>query len=151
MAQYYWRTRVGFGPERAVVNLVVRRGGEILGAQGFETSEFAVSRTAETGSWLGQRFQGKGIGTAMRRAVCVLLFDHLGAVEVTSSAFTDNPASLAVSRKIGNADNGTRRVRRRPGEAAVLHYLVLTPDRFDRAGVEVEVEGAEALLAALGG
>jgi RimJ/RimL family protein N-acetyltransferase len=37
----------------------------------------------------------------MRQAMCALLFDHLEAEEITSAAFTDNPASLAVSRKVG--------------------------------------------------
>ena len=30
--------------------------------------DFATTRTAETGSWLGQRFQGRGFGTEMRAA-----------------------------------------------------------------------------------
>src|SRR4051794_32629907 len=63
-------------------------------------------------------FQGRGIGTAMRQTMCALLFDHLQAEEITSAAFTDNPASLAVSRKVGYTDNGTFRMQRRPGELA---------------------------------
>ena len=47
--------------------------------------------TAETGSWLGQSYQGRGIGTRMRRAVCAFAFDHLGAVELTSGPSSTTP------------------------------------------------------------
>lgn len=37
----------------------------------------------------------------MRQALCAFLFDCLDAQEITAGAFVDNPASLAVSRKVG--------------------------------------------------
>ncbi len=85
----------------------------------------------------------------MRQAICALLFDHLDAAEVTSSAFVDNPASLAVSRKVGFVDNGTARFERRPGELALIHRLVLTRDRFVR-GDPVEVDGVDRLRGFIG-
>ena len=91
------------------LDLAVRVDGQLAGVQGFSTKDYLVVRTGETGSWLGATFQGRGLGTAMRQAMCALLFDHLDAEEVTSAAFTDNPASLAVSRKVGYTDNGTHR------------------------------------------
>ena len=51
----------------------------------------------------------------MRQTLCAFLFDHLDAEEITSAAFLDNPASLAVSRKVGYLPNGDFRERRRPG------------------------------------
>ena len=68
--------------------------------------DFAVTRTGETGSWLGLPFHGRGTGTLMRQAICVLCFDHLGFTEITSGAFLDNPESRAVSRKVGYVENG---------------------------------------------
>ncbi|GIJ50290.1 putative succinyl-CoA transferase [Virgisporangium aliadipatigenens] len=150
MAAYYWRKRATFSPEEWTLDLVVRVDGEIVGVQGFSAKDYAVVRTGETGSWLGQRFQGKGIGTAMRRTVCALFFDHLGAAEITSAAFLDNPASLAVSRKVGYVDNGTSRWRRRPGELAMLRRLVLTPERFVRPEHPLTVEGITEVRAAIG-
>ena len=76
--------------------------------------------------------QGRGIGTAMRQVMCAFVFDHLDAVEITSGAFTDNPASLAVSRKVGYVENGSVRRERRPGEAATTVELLLTPEAFVR-------------------
>lgn len=82
--------------------------------------------------------------------MCALLFDYLDAEEITSAAFTDNPASLAVSRKVGYVDNGTSRERRRPGELAWNRKLLLTADRLVRPRHPLEVEGVEPLRAAIG-
>ena len=68
--------------------------------------DFAVHRTVHTGSWLGQAFQGRGLGKEMRSAVLGFAFDGLGAVVAESSAFLDNAASNAVSRALGYEDNG---------------------------------------------
>ena len=85
----------------------------------------------------------------MRQAVCTFVFDHLGATEVTSGAFLDNPASLAVSRKLGYRENGRRRLERRPGELAVNQQLVLSPADLVR-GAPLEVEGLPAFRRLVG-
>lgn len=103
-----------------------------------------MTRSLETGSWLGRAHQGQGIGTRMRQAVCAFGFDHLGAVEITSGAFVDNPASLAVSRKVGYRPNGVVRLQRREGEAALNQKLTLCRADLVR-GDPLEVEGAQDL------
>jgi RimJ/RimL family protein N-acetyltransferase len=122
-----------------VLDLVVRREGVVVGTQGFATRDYLVTRSGETGSWLGAAYQGRGIGTEMRQAMCAFLFDHLEAAAITSGAFLDNPASLAVSRKVGYVDNGIRRMARR-GELAENQQLLLTPATFVR-GAPITVEG----------
>jgi RimJ/RimL family protein N-acetyltransferase len=144
MVRYYSSVRASFTPEKFELHFAVRIGDELVGTQGLHTSDFAVTRTGETGSWLGQSYQRRGIGTRMRRAVCAFAFDHLGAVELTSGAFLDNPASLAVSTKVGYRPNGRFRMTRREGEVAVNQRLVLTPDAFVR-GEPITVTGAEQL------
>jgi hypothetical protein len=62
----------------------------------------------------------------------------------------DNPASLAVSRKVGYVDNGAFREERRPGELAHSRKLLLTPDRFVRAPYPIQVAGLDPLLSAIG-
>ncbi|CCH78968.1 GCN5-related N-acetyltransferase [Nostocoides japonicum T1-X7] len=143
MARYYWRHRADDSPKKWALLLAVRVDGEMVGMQSWETESYLVTRTGETGSWLGERFQGRGIGTRMRRAICALAFDHLDAVEVTSGAFLDNPQSLAVSRKVGYVPDGIQRLERRPGELAFNQRLVLRPEAFVRGDVEIEVEGIE--------
>jgi RimJ/RimL family protein N-acetyltransferase len=149
MAQYHWSQRARFSPAGWSLDLGVWLDGELVGCQGFSTSDYLVTRTGETGSWLGIAHQGKGIGTRMRQAMCAFLFDHLDAAEITSGAFLDNPASIAVSHKVGYVDNGVSRKKRREGEMAEHLALRLTPQTFVR-GEPVEVEGAGALRRFIG-
>lgn len=139
--QFHWGVRAGFRPEAWSLEFAVEYEGRIVGTQGFSTSNYLVTRTGETGSWLGLQFQGRGIGTRMRQAICALCFDHLDAAEITSGAFLDNPASLAVSRKVGYRPNGLRRLAR-GGHPATNQALVLTPDSFVR-GTPITVTGVE--------
>jgi RimJ/RimL family protein N-acetyltransferase len=148
-AQYHWGNRASFAPERWALDLVVRWEGVVVGTQGFFSRDYLVTRSGETGSWLGAAHQGQGIGTAMRQAMCALLFDHLGAEVVYSGAFSDNPASLAVSRKVGYVENGRDRRQRRPGELAEHIGLVLTPDRLVRGG-PISVEGVAPVRRLIG-
>ena len=148
-AQYHWRTRADFSPSGWVLNLGVWWHGELVGVQGVTTSNFVVRRTGETGSWLGADHQGQGVGTVMRQVMCVLLFDHLRFTEVTSGAFADNPASLAVSRKVGYRVNGTERYERR-GELAEMTMLALRPEDLVRPDLPVEVAGADRVRALIG-
>lgn len=149
-AAYHWRNRATFSPDAWSLHLGVWLDGELVGTQGYETENFLVTRTGETGSWLGRDFQGRGIGTAMRQAVCAFVFDHLGAEEVTSGAFLDNPASLAVSRKVGYRENGVRRLKRRDGELALNQQLVLRPEDLVRGEHELVVDGLRAFRRSIG-
>jgi RimJ/RimL family protein N-acetyltransferase len=149
MIRYYSSVRASFRPEDFGLQLAVRAAGVLVGTQALDAHDFAVTRTAETGSWLGRTHQGRGIGTRMRQAVCAFAFDHLGAAEVTSGAFLDNPASLAVSRKVGYRPNGVVRLKRREGEMALNQKLVLTPEDLVR-GEPLEVTGGLDLRRFLG-
>ena len=60
----------------------------------------------DTGSWLGRRFQGRGLGKEMRAAVLGFAFDGLGAEVAETSAFLDNLPSNGVSRALGYEENG---------------------------------------------
>jgi RimJ/RimL family protein N-acetyltransferase len=143
--QYHWRTRVELAPESWSLDLGVWHEGRFVGVQGVSTRDFPVTRSGETGSWLGREFHGRGIGTLMRQAICVLCLDHLGFEEVTSGAFSDNPASLGVSRKVGYRPNGARRLARK-GALATNLQLVLAPEDLVRPPYDVEVVGADAFL-----
>jgi RimJ/RimL family protein N-acetyltransferase len=148
-AQYHWGIRASFSPEKWTANLAVFWQGELAGVQGVGTKDYLVTRTGETGSWLGQGFQGKGIGTAMRQVMCAFLFDHLEADHITSAAFADNPASLAVSRKAGYMKNGWRRVDRL-GQPAVLQDLLLLPEKLVRFEHELTVAGLPEFRRSIG-
>jgi RimJ/RimL family protein N-acetyltransferase len=147
---HHWGTRAGFTRARWSVNFAVHHEGKLVGSQAISTQSYLVTRTGETGSWLGMSFQGKGVGTLMRQVVCALMFDHLDAAEITSGAYLDNPASLAVSRKVGYRPNGQLRQERRPGELGVNQQLVLSPEDFVRPSEAVQVQGIPAFRSFIG-
>jgi RimJ/RimL family protein N-acetyltransferase len=142
--QYHWRLRGAWTPGDWSFDFAVRRDGALVGCQALMARDFAVTRTVQTGSWLGQAHQGQGIGTGMRHAVLALAFDGLGAVEAQSGAFTDNPQSAAVSRKLGYRECG-HLVHVRRGERAVEERFVLTRDDWEARGPSgVEITGLDA-------
>lgn len=150
LLRYHWRSRAASSPDDWSVHFAARSRGALLGTQEVAAKRFAVTGVVDTGSWLGTRHQGQGFGTEMRCAVLDFAFDHLRAGRAESAAFLDNPASLAVSRKIGYLPNGDAVQERRPGERAVEQRLVITPDTFRRPPWAVQVAGFEACRAAFG-
>jgi len=150
MALHYWQSRGAFSPERWGLAFVVRREGVVVGIQAVGTQNYLVTKTGETGSWLGLEHQGRGTGTLMRQALCAFLFDHLDAEEITSGAFVDNPSSMAVSMKVGYRPNGVGRECRRGGELALLRRLVLSPVDLVRPPYPLAVEGLGAVRRLLG-
>jgi RimJ/RimL family protein N-acetyltransferase len=149
MAQFHWGQRASFSVEKWGMDLAVFFDGQLVGSQGFGTTDFLITRTGETGSWLGREFHGRGIGTAMRKVICAFIFDHLDANLITSSAYTDNPASLGVSRKCGYRENGVS-MRNRMGKPATLQMLILEPGNLLRYEHELTVEGLPEFRRSIG-
>lgn len=148
--QYFWAQRGSLQADAWNLTFVAVVEGRIVGTQGVFCTEWAVTRTVETGSWLGQAFQGAGLGTEMRSAILHLAFDGFGAQEAITSAFADNPASLAVTRALGYRPNGTDRFARNGSVVELCRY---TMDRDDFATVrrdDIEIEGAEEAAALFG-
>jgi RimJ/RimL family protein N-acetyltransferase len=148
--QYQWRQWGEWTPERWSLEFAVVSGGVVVGIQSVGARDFAALSEVSTGSWLGREHQGQGIGTEMRAAVLYLAFAGLGAEYALSSAFTDNPASLGVSRKLGYADDGIVREVRRDKPAVTRRF------RLDRArwqatqSLPVTVRGLEPCLPMFG-
>jgi RimJ/RimL family protein N-acetyltransferase len=147
--QWHWEKRAALTPQRWALNFLVRLDGRVVGTQEIEASDFAVTREVSTGSWIGLRHQGSGVGTEMRAAALMFAFDHLGAVRARSYAFADNAPSLRVSEKLGYRRDGTAVLARR-GEAAQDVRLLLDPEAFRRPGWALEVDGVDACLPMLG-
>lgn len=148
--QYQWSRWGQLAPQSWTLELAVLAGGEAVGVQGISATDFALTREVDTGSWLGRRHQGRGYGTEMRAAALHLAFAGLGAEQARSGAFTDNVASLGVSRKLGYVEDGTARhtVRDR---LVVEQRLLLERARWEaHRTVPVEVEGLEACRPLLG-
>jgi RimJ/RimL family protein N-acetyltransferase len=142
--KYHLGMLAAWRPEEWRVNFIVVHDGRVIGSQGIGATDFVTSREISSGSWLGRAWQGKGLGTEMRAAVLNLAFDGLGAETATSSAFVNNPASLAVSRKLGYQPDGiTTRVvqgrRRIDQRLRVNRHDFVCP-------VPVEIHGLDACL-----
>jgi RimJ/RimL family protein N-acetyltransferase len=147
---YHWQQVGAWLPDKWSLNLVVVANGVVVGTQGMGGTDFAILREVHTGSWLGQQHQGRGIGTEMRAAVLHLAFAGLGAQYATSGAFTDNVASLRVSRKLSYSDDGIERYVRR-GQAATVIRLRLDYDTWrSTRTVPVEITGLDPCLAMFG-
>jgi RimJ/RimL family protein N-acetyltransferase len=147
--QFYYRTWAAFAPESWTLLMAVERDGVMVGAQDMKAEKFAVLRHGETGSWLGLPHQGRGTGTLMRQAILTFAFDHLGAVEMRSAAWADNPSSHRVSEKCGYVPNGYQLLDRQ-GERVRQDDFVVTPQTFRRPPYEVVVAGVEAFRRAVG-
>ncbi|MGO8956559.1 MAG: GNAT family N-acetyltransferase [Streptosporangiaceae bacterium] len=148
--QYQWSQWGAWRPEHWSLDLVVLHEGTVVGTQGMSARDFAVLREVSTGSWLGQAHQGKGIGTQMRAAVLHLAFAGLGAQYATSGAFADNHASLAVSRKLGYAEDGIELHVSR-GRAVTSRRLRLDRQTWQRTrSVPVTIHGLEPCLPMFG-
>lgn len=126
------------------LNLITFVGGEPIGSQGLTSTNFAAERTVTTGSWLGQRFQSRGLGTEMRSAVLSFAFDALSAERALSGALDANERSLGVSRKLGYRVVGSHFVSPR-GEPVEHTDLELTRADF-RPLVEASWTGFDPAL-----
>jgi RimJ/RimL family protein N-acetyltransferase len=148
-AQYYWRLRAEFSPDRWTAPLAVLWDGKPAGVQELFADKFLVNRTTETGSWLGRQFQGRGIGTAARQVIAAFAFDHLEAQHVTSAAFSDNVASVSVSRKVGYTEDGVD-IWAREGKPVPHQRFLLSRDNLVRYEYPLMVTGLAAFRRSIG-
>ena len=120
--QAYWRNKGLWLPSDWVAELVVLHDGDPIGLQALEGKDFATERTVDTHSWLVRSARGRGFGKQRRAAVLSLAFDHLGATSAVSEAWSDNAASLGVSRSLGYVESGTDT----DADGRVMQHLRLT-------------------------
>ncbi|MGK9148294.1 GNAT family N-acetyltransferase [Plantibacter flavus] len=140
-ARFLWQQRAGVRPEAWAVNLAVLHEGTPIGLQDVGATDFAVTRTITSGSWLTRARQGVGLGKEMRAGMLQFVFDHLGAEVAASDAAVWNEASLGVSRSLGYRDNGRNRIVGRPGQLTESQQLRLERDDFRRPDWTIAVSG----------
>ena len=145
-ARFYWGKRASWEPNDWVLPFAVLVDGEMAGVQDVNARDFPTLKTVGTGSWLGQRFQGHGIGKLMRQAVLAFAFDHLGAEVATSGAFFDNPQSSRVSEALGYEKDGIGRLAPRGVARDLQRYRMTVESWRSRPRGKVDVEGLEACI-----
>ena len=107
-----WIERVSSNPRDLVYTIHRER---LIGVVSIEN----FAEEPRLGYWLGSRWHGRGF---MTEAACRLLahaFDAHGLSTVHSSVFIDNPASLAVQRKLGFGETGRAQAWSRARQATV--------------------------------
>ena len=145
--QWYWRGRAELTPAKWDLPFAVVVDGDVVGTQGLVGRDFGARRGVETGSWLGLAHQGRGIGTEMRRAVLHLAFAGFGAEFAETGAWEDNPASLAVTRKLGYEPSGdTIELRKDVPTRMVRFRMARSWWEENVAADDITIEGVEACL-----
>jgi RimJ/RimL family protein N-acetyltransferase len=148
--KHHWGRRATFSEDDWALTMAVLVDGEPVGVQDAFAKQFTVTRQFETGSWLGRRHQGRGIGTEMRSAILHLGFEGLGADRAVTGAWEDNPASQAVTRKLGYADNGWDLLAREGSQARMLRFAMTRDEWLPRSRDDIVIEGLEPCLPLLG-
>lgn len=146
---YHHSTRESWTPESWKIDLGTWVDGVLAGVQGIGADAYADNGTIATGSWLGSRFQGRGVGTEMRATVVEFAFRELGAAAVCSSAFEANVASRRVSEKLGYRVVGHETMSPR-GTPEPHLQLRLERDDWPGAAFPVDVEGLAPCLPLFG-
>jgi RimJ/RimL family protein N-acetyltransferase len=148
VVEYHEATLRDWKAENWRLNLLVFTSGELAGSQSINAEHMASRREVNTGSWLGKRFQRRGLGTEMRAAVLELAFRELGAVRATSGAIVGNEASKRVSEKLGYTITGTSSVS--PRGKPLAHYDLMIEKAAWIAPVPVEISGLASCLPLFG-
>jgi RimJ/RimL family protein N-acetyltransferase len=138
--QTYWYSLGTWRPESWNLPMLVSVAGTPVGVQTIEAEEFAARRTVDSSSWLVTSVRGRGIGRQMRLAMLALAFDGLGAEAAETTAWHDNVASLAVSRRIGYVDDGVYQHadRGRVDEMRRMRLTRVAWSRRTRADVRID-------------
>jgi RimJ/RimL family protein N-acetyltransferase len=148
--QHWWRARASWEPDKWTLTMMVKEGETVVGVQDMLAKEFRVTGEVATGSWLGRKFQRRGIGKEMRAAILHLAFAGLRAERATSAAFEDNPASIAVSRALGYVGNGEELKVRRGQPSRTLRFLLHRRDWEKHRRDDIQIEGLEPCLRMFG-
>jgi RimJ/RimL family protein N-acetyltransferase len=139
--QGYWHALGTWSVQHWRLNFVVLRGGELVGNQELEGTDFPLLRTVDTSSMLVPAVRGLGVGKAMRSAVLSLAFGPMEARSAITSAWHDNHASLGVSRALGYRPNGEELHARDDGADVMVHLRMTREDWQATSRPEVAITG----------
>lgn len=140
---HWWRNRALWSPSDWTWSGAVRVEGSLVGVQEMSATNFASLREVSSGSWIGLRHQGQGIGKEMRAAALHLAFEGLGAERAYSGYIEGNEASKKVSEVLGYKENGYTYVNIR-GERRREVNLVLEREQWASSRRDdIEIEGID--------
>lgn len=148
--RHFWRNRAEVTAAHWSLNFAVCVDSAVVGTMILDADDFPLKRSAETGSWVGLRYQGRGIGTETRRAALYLLFAGFDGRIATTLAWHDNLASLGVTRKLGYRVTGSSKQLRRDKVDTLLHFEMTRAQWERRGDDDIRVTGIEPVREMLG-
>ena len=145
--QFHWKTRTEWTTPNFELPFAVILEGKPIGVQGVTVENFPGTHHVLTGSWLGAKYQGNGLGKEARCAVLALVFDHVGAVSAATGARVGNVASKRVTSALGYEPNGVEFTSPQ-GERVEVERFLITQEVWNRHDEShfrcpVEVEGGD--------
>jgi 8-oxo-dGTP diphosphatase len=107
-----------------------------------------AARKARLGYWVGRRFWHHGVATEAAGRLARWALANLDLDLLDASVATDNPASIAVLRRIGfkHVAGGTEHFVARGAEQPVLHFAATREDLFGVPDAGVGEAGEKPLL-----
>lgn len=148
--QYFRQTRAEVSTEHWDVPMAVIVGDDAVGVGTVTADGFPARRTVSTGSWLGRRYQGRGLGREMRTAALQLIFAGFDADVATTRAWHDNAASLGVTRSLPYVQTGSSR-RSRRGVFDTMLEFTMTRDQWETLRRnDIQLVGVDPVVDQLG-
>jgi RimJ/RimL family protein N-acetyltransferase len=148
--QYFRQTRAEVSTEHWDVPLAVIVGDEAVGVCAVTADGFPARRTVCTGSWLGRRYQGRGLGREMRTAALQLIFAGFDADVARTAAWHDNAASLGVTRSLPYVQTGSSRQSRRGVFDTMLEFTMTRAQWEQLRRRDIELIGVDPVVDQLG-
>jgi UDP-4-amino-4,6-dideoxy-N-acetyl-beta-L-altrosamine N-acetyltransferase len=112
------------------LSMAVLLGGETVGAVSLSN----INERAKTADWsfyLGEDFQGKGLGSLVEYELLEFAFNERGLYKLNCEVLDTNPAVVTLHEKFGFVREGLRRQQAvKNGRRVDVHLLGLTKDRW---------------------
>ena len=143
---YFRQTRAEVSTEHWDVPMAVLVDGTAVGVCAVTADGFPTRRIVSTGSWLGRRHQGRGLGREMRAAALHLIFAGFDADVARTAAWHDNAASLGVTRSLPYVQTGWSRQSRR-GVLDTMLEFTMTRDQWEpMRRSDIQLVGVDAVV-----
>jgi RimJ/RimL family protein N-acetyltransferase len=148
--RFYWRNRAETTVDHWDLNLAGVVGDTVVGMCSVTADAYPQRRSAETGSWIGRRYQRHGFGKEMRQAALHLIFAGFDADQATTRAWHDNAASLAVTRSLPYVQTGSSSQQRREHNDTMLEFTMRRTEWNIARRNDIELRGIDAVRIQLG-
>jgi 8-oxo-dGTP diphosphatase len=136
--------------EGSAYHLVISgiEGGREIVVGGIGLRVAAASRTGHLGYWVGRRYWGHGVASEAAGRLARWALANLDLKRLEATVAADNPASVAVLRRIGfrHVGEASEEFLARGGTQKVLRFEATRDDLFGAPQAEPSADGSKPLL-----